>query len=134
MEVWVRDQVHRDFIEVDIQNPFKPHRASEVAQQVGYDVVHLVVCLLFLDFWKSYLIGWLFGATFLAVHLGFENFSFVDDVDQSLVVDWEHAVGMLHELVEGEHRVVWRGHHIIVLRREYRSSEPKYIWIVVFKY
>lgn len=55
MEIRVWHQIHGDFVEIDIEDSFKSHRAGKVGQEVGYDVVHLVVGFAFLSYFTGYL-------------------------------------------------------------------------------
>ena len=53
------------------------------------------------------------------------------DVKQCLIIDWQDAICVIDEHVQGEHRVVGWSDHVVVIRGEYARWETEHRWIQI---
>lgn len=110
MHFWKGYHVHGDFIQIDVKVSLKPHRASQVVDDVGdYRVLFLEVIFFFLGVTGLYHAGatrdiagspTLQLLSFLA-HLGILRINPTHDVEKCLVVDGQNTVGVVDEHVKG---------------------------------
>ena len=84
LQLWEWNQIHGDFIQINVQSPFESHRCSQIAQHIGNDPIHLLErSLLFLFFLVLILL--------LAI---------VDYIYQSLVIDWKYTITVFDQFIQ----------------------------------
>lgn len=81
----VRHQIHRDLVHVDVQVTLEAHRTCHIVQEIGNDrvltleMIRLVLLIACLEQ----------GAALLLLGLCVNS---ADDVEQSLIINWQDAV------------------------------------------
>lgn len=113
LQLWKRNQIHSDFIQIDVKSAFESHRSCQIAQHIGYNVVHL--------FERSLLFFIIFFVLLISVHY----------VYQSLIVHWKYTITIFDQFVQWQQTIVGRSNHIVIFLWKYWSRESEYFGILI---
>lgn len=111
MQFRKRNQIHCDFIKIDVQSPRKSLRTSQIAKHWRDYFIHCSENLLFFSF----------------------RTEFLTDLHKRLIVYGENTIRKFNQFINRQHRVIRRCNNIIILRRNNRSIESISLWIVIIQ-
>ncbi len=130
MQIRIRHKIHRNFVKINIEYTLKPCRTCKIWQEIGDNIVHLIIRFFPTSSYLTFRLHFLLGSFSLRCHLIYR----IDDSHQGLVVDGQWTIRMFHQFIERKHAVVWGNIDIIVFdwRKDW-CSETKNVREFIFQ-